>query len=218
MVPWFLADPHLGHGNIMLFGGRPDNWGDKICKGVSIIPSKDVLYVVGDFLWRKDSEWAEKFFASCKCKVILIKGNHDKGTDYHYYKLGFDAVCEVMMIIRFGIKIWLSHMPLDPSKLEPGDINFHGHFHNNPPERWEPRLTDRLTDQHYLITCEDNYYQPVKLTQKVINTDAFKTMSKGRREDILRFQAMDPEENHLRWETLIKKRREDEKVSKNADV
>ena len=59
----------------------------------------------------------------------------------------------------------LSHVPaiMNEAEIERGLINVFGHFHNNGPERWEPKYKERITPNHYLLSLEEVNYVPVSL-------------------------------------------------------
>ena len=62
MANYYIADLHLGHANIIRFDNRPfadltemhdiilNNWNSRVT-------GNDTVYVIGDFIWAKESEW-----------------------------------------------------------------------------------------------------------------------------------------------------------------
>jgi calcineurin-like phosphoesterase family protein len=78
------ADLHLGHDNIRRHCKRPfdsvlemdealiANWN-------SVVSRNDLVYVVGDFAWKNPN----KYLARLQGKKILIRGNHDRGSEEH---------------------------------------------------------------------------------------------------------------------------------------
>ena len=79
----FTSDLHFGHENVIRFDGRPfstveemDNelirrWNEKVAPG-------DLVYVLGDFIWKSRNDDAAELIRSLHGQIILIKGNHDR--------------------------------------------------------------------------------------------------------------------------------------------
>ena len=79
----FTSDLHFGHENVIRFDGRPfstveemDNelirrWNEKVAPG-------DLVYVLGDFIWKSRNDDAAELIRSLQGQIILIKGNHDR--------------------------------------------------------------------------------------------------------------------------------------------
>ena len=78
---YYIADLHLGHENVIRFDNRPfenttemnqrilENWNDRVTKD-------DTVYILGDFIWAKESEWMT-YLPSFRGNKVLIRGNHD---------------------------------------------------------------------------------------------------------------------------------------------
>lgn len=59
---YYISDLHIGHTNAISFDGRPfanidemnntiiGNWNSRVQKN-------DTVYILGDFIWAKESEW-----------------------------------------------------------------------------------------------------------------------------------------------------------------
>lgn len=62
MTNFYISDLHIGHENILRFDNRPfanvnemnnkliENWNARV-------RSDDTVYILGDFIWAKESEW-----------------------------------------------------------------------------------------------------------------------------------------------------------------
>lgn len=162
MNHYLVSDLHLGHTEMSKHCNRPPNFEEKIIKNLSFMGCKDVLYNLGDLAFTGSEHWIEKYMNANEAKKILVLGNHDKHSLTRYYRMGFDFVCHEIVLRIFGKNILLSHIPKDV-KDRRIDINIFGHFHNNPKERWEPYLVDRLCDKHKLLSIEEQDYRPVNL-------------------------------------------------------
>ena len=154
---WITTDTHMDHEAIANYCNRPDDYNERIIRGLSDLQWDDVLIHLGDVAFSDAGE--RKYLGNIPCKKWLVKGNHDKNYTYHL-GLGWDWVGEEMLLYRFGKWIRFSHMP-KPIGIE--DIQFHGHFHNNPLIRCEPYLTEILTVKHKLLIIEDMDYRPATL-------------------------------------------------------
>ena len=80
---FFTSDLHFGHTNVITFDKRPfssveemdkeliKRWNKKVEKG-------DLVYVLGDMIWKSSNNDAENLIKSLNGQIILIKGNHDR--------------------------------------------------------------------------------------------------------------------------------------------
>ena len=80
---FFTSDLHFGHENALQFDKRPfvsveemdaeliRRWNTKVGKG-------DLVYVLGDMIWKSRKGEAEQIIRSLNGQIILIKGNHDR--------------------------------------------------------------------------------------------------------------------------------------------
>ena len=80
---FFTSDLHFGHENAIRFDNRPfktveemdaelvRRWNAKVGKG-------DLVYVLGDMIWKSGNGQAEQLIKSLNGQIILIKGNHDR--------------------------------------------------------------------------------------------------------------------------------------------
>lgn len=79
----FTGDLHFGHENVIRFDGRPfanveemneeliSRWNNKVGKG-------DLVYILGDLIWRTENDSAPELLKKLNGTKILIKGNHDR--------------------------------------------------------------------------------------------------------------------------------------------
>jgi len=164
---WVTTDTHFGHEKIIKIGDRPKNYEQLMLNGLERIKENDVLIHLGDFAFENEEGWTEKFLSSLKGKAWLVKGNHDKRSDFWYLGKGWDFVGRSLTLKRFGKKILFSHMPQAWSGQF--DLNIFGHFHNNNHRCWEEWLIERITpDKHYLLAQEEQNYVPIPL-KSIVN-------------------------------------------------
>lgn len=79
----FTSDLHFGHENVINFDDRPFStvdemdtelirrWNNKVNPG-------DLVYVLGDMIWKTKNDDAPGLIKSLNGQIILIKGNHDR--------------------------------------------------------------------------------------------------------------------------------------------
>ena len=83
MALYALGDPHLSFASekpMDVFGGRWENYVDKLREGLSVLREEDVLVLCGDLSWAMSlDEAAEdfRFLDSFPGVKLLVKGNHD---------------------------------------------------------------------------------------------------------------------------------------------
>ena len=86
---------------------------------------------------------------------ILCRGNHDVEKDYFYKDIGFDIVCDICVIGQ----VVFSHKPI---KVEPDQINIHGHLHT---EKW----SEYDDANHINAYTPDFYKHPLSITEILHN-------------------------------------------------
>lgn len=153
MESFFIADPHLGHKNIVL---GTSEWEDKsACRQFETLEQhdsllldninktvgqKDRLYILGDFVFGgKDNIPIYRDRIVCE-DVILIRGNHD----LHMYKNSvvfhkgkyinvntlFSNVYDMLDLKIGKTKIVLCHYPIYSwHRFSKGALHLYGHVH-----------------------------------------------------------------------------------------
>jgi calcineurin-like phosphoesterase family protein len=145
-MKFFTADPHLGHGKVMV-GPRGNNFSDieewnnhfiGQCK--RLVKSSDELFIIGDLSMERPELW-RKYLPK---QTWLIHGNHD----------GSDAKCRhafgnrfrYVMMTKIGDakhECWLSHYPhaFWPGSHK-GSYHLFGHVHDQRSDtldEWMPQ-------------------------------------------------------------------------------
>jgi len=170
----FTSDQHFGHANVIRFCDRPfadademnaamiANWNEKVT-------NRDVVYIVGDLMFRLANE-PETILRQLHGKKHLIIGNHDKSwipkVDLSRW---FDSAEHYRIIATGGGKITLCHYPMMSFGSR---LMVHGHIHNNKPESYWPLL--RTMDNALNASVEINGYAPVTLDELIENNRKFK--------------------------------------------
>jgi len=173
---WITTDTHFGHANMVAYCGRPVDFSERILANLHFLQPEDTLIHLGDICIGGDAYWHEKL-SGIHCRKILVKGNHDNKSNSWYLSHGWDFVCNSFTLTISGKKVVFSHQP---QCLADNDFNIHGHFHNqlNRLKRREWVVADEekrnhynlktLTINHINISLEGTKYQPVLLTNKLL--------------------------------------------------
>ena len=113
MANYYIADLHLGHANVIRFDNRPfadltemhntilDNWN-------KTVTGNDTVYILGDFVWAKESEWPF-WVEPLAGKKVLITGNHDPKQFSAATKRLFQDIKDYKDIPDNGRRVLLCH-------------------------------------------------------------------------------------------------------------
>ena len=176
---FFTSDNHFGHERVIQFDGRPFSsveemdaemirrWNAKVGKG-------DLVYVLGDMIWKTRSDEAPNLIKSLNGQIILIKGNHDRFLHNAKAKnalAGIKDYDDICVTLEDGTKrrCILSHyfIPMYNGHRYQA-IHLHGHSHFTEEADIEIDIADRLNNQGfhteiYNVGCMYWNYEPVTL-------------------------------------------------------
>lgn len=156
---WIISDTHFNHQKLEEWGGRSDDWQEKLWQGLWDIPAEDVLIHLGDICIGDDSKVHHEL-SLVRCKMILVRGNHDKKSAQWYMEHGWDFVCDGLELLFHGHYLFLSHRPQRPDRYI--TQNIHGHTHGNL-HRSEEYFDFYNKDYHKDISPEIVGYKPIRL-------------------------------------------------------
>ncbi len=136
MANFYISDTHIEHENVIRFDQRPftstkemwrvirDNWNNAVT-------NDDTVYIIGDFIWAKETEWAY-YLMQLNGKKVLIRGNHDPKEFSRDTKRHFLQIKEYLEITDRGRHVILSHYPILSHKgsYNPDCYMLYGHVHN----------------------------------------------------------------------------------------
>ncbi len=154
---WVIADTHFGHEKLVEKGFRPNGFEEIIFRKLKVVDKDDVLIHLGDFCWRNDEHWLKRF-EEVNGKKWLVRGNHDKKSNFYYLEHGFDFVVDEIGMNIFGKMILFTHAPMNIYRY---DLNIHGHLHDFSGKRMK-ESKNVLTNKHILVKMEHEY-KPVTL-------------------------------------------------------
>lgn len=152
-----ISDSHFGHRKMTEWSLRPEDYNERIWKGLDSLPEDSILIHLGDITMGMDKLVHDKL-QGYKFKKWLVRGNHDNNSVTWYVSHGWDSVCDEMVLEMFGHKILLSHMPMP--KREGITKNIHGHLHGGR-SRMRPPFYDE--SYHFEVCPEVIGYYPAKL-------------------------------------------------------
>lgn len=183
---YYISDTHFGHKGVINFDQRPfsnieemeailiANWNNKVT-------NQDIVYILGDFCFEKESEWL-RLLNQLKGKKVLIKGNHDLKNMSSSLKNKFQDIKDYKEIDdrldNENVKVILSHYPIPFYKKDYSNKVYHlyGHLHNTIEEMYMQKFRKIIlsTDdrdissnkcQFYNCWCGFYNYAPVTLKE-----------------------------------------------------
>lgn len=181
MKTFFTSDLHFGHENVIEFDGRPWNtveemneelikrWNNKVEKG-------DIVYVLGDLIWKTMTNDAASLIKRLNGQIILIKGNHDRFLHNAAAKKAlagvkdYDDIC-VALDDGSTRRCILSHyfIPFYNGHRHKA-IHLHGHSHTTDEYYMELGITQAINSKGYELEiynvgCMHWNYEPVTLDE-----------------------------------------------------
>lgn len=178
---FFTSDLHFGHEKVIRFDNRPFNtveemdeemikrWNAKVGKG-------DIVYVLGDFIWKAATNEAVSIIRRLNGQIILIKGNHDRFLHNAAAKkalAGIKDYDDICVTLEDGTtrRCILSHyfIPFYNGHRYQA-IHLHGHSHFTEESAEEVRITTELNEKGYdlkiyNVGCMYWNYTPVTLDE-----------------------------------------------------
>lgn len=187
---FFTSDLHFGHENVIRFDNRPfetveemdaeliRRWNAKVGKG-------DLVYVLGDMIWKTRNSDAETLIRSLNGQIILIKGNHDRFLHNAKAKNAlagvkdYDDIC-VKLEDDTDRRVVLCHyyIPFYNGHRWQA-VHLHGHSHNSEEYTIEESIKQKLRDdgfdtRSYNVGCMHWDYDPVTLDEILDKYDSKK--------------------------------------------
>lgn len=178
---FFTGDQHFGHENVIRFDNRPyssveemdealiNKWNNKVAPG-------DIVYVLGDLIWKTKNGTADDLLKKLNGQKILMKGNHDRFLHNAKVKKALAGIKDHDLItveLKDGTKkqVFICHYftPLYPSHFY-GGIHLHAHSHITAEHTEELRIAKELNERGFLneiynVGCMHWNYEPVTLDE-----------------------------------------------------
>ena len=183
---FFTSDLHFGHENVLRFDNRPfasveemdaelvRRWNEKVGKG-------DLVYVLGDLIWKSRNGDAHNLIRSLNGQIILIKGTHDR---FHHTAQAKAALAgikdydDICVTLEDGSvrRCILSHyfIPFYNGHRHQA-IHLHGHSHFTDEADLELKMATELNEsgfknEIYNVGCMYWDYAPVTLAEILSQT------------------------------------------------
>ena len=178
---FFTGDLHFGHKNVLTFDNRPfatvdemdaeliRRWNNKVGKG-------DLVYVLGDLIWKSRNNDAPALIKSLNGQIILIKGNHDRFLHNSKAKAAlagikdYDDICVTLedgtqrrvIVSHYFIPMYIGHRY--------NAIHLHAHSHFSDEADFEIDFAEQLNrmgckNEIYNVGCMYWNYEPVTLDE-----------------------------------------------------
>ena len=133
---YYISDLHIGHKNVIEFDGRPFTDENEMLEALvanwnARVRDKDTVYILGDFIWGKESGWAD-VVRRFRGKKVLIRGNHDPKTFTPETAARFAGIYDYLEITDAPYKVVLCHYPLLAyvHDFSAKGVMVYGHVHN----------------------------------------------------------------------------------------
>lgn len=182
---FFTSDLHFGHENAIRFDNRPfktveEMDAELVRKWNSKVGKSDLVYVLGDMIWKSRNGDAEQLIRSLNGQIILIKGNHDRFLHNAKAKnalAGVKDYDDICVTLEDGTKrrCILSHgfFPMYYGHRHQA-IHLHGHSHQTEESVFEFMIQSLLREQGltpeiYNVGCMYWNYEPVTLDEILSN-------------------------------------------------
>lgn len=183
---FFTSDLHFGHENVIRFDNRPfssiEEMDEELIKRWNAKVGKDdLVYVLGDLIWKSRNDDAPAILNSLNGQKYLIKGNHDRFL--HNAKAvqalaGVNDYADICIPLEDGTtkRCILSHyfIPMYVGSRY-GAIHLHGHSHKSKEAEIELQIARLLADEEipnriYNVGCMYWNYAPVTLDEILANS------------------------------------------------
>ena len=135
---WCCSDLHFFHTNIIKYCERPfataEEMNNTLLKNCLACVGPDDILLIGGDITMSNLDGTNALLRAIPGYKINVLGNHD--THKHQrLKLAVDETVACLEFNYQGGSIFVSHYPVSESVLAPGEVNLHGHIHNNalPP-------------------------------------------------------------------------------------
>lgn len=178
---FFTGDLHFGHERMIAYDNRPFGTVEEMDRELirrwnAKVGKEDLVYVLGDMIWKSHGGDAASLIRSLNGRIILIRGNHDRFLHNAEAKAAladvkdYDDVCVTLEDGRKKRCI-LSHyfIPLYNGHWQHA-IHLHAHSHFTEEADYEVDFAERLNaegfpNEIYNVGCMYWNYEPVTLDE-----------------------------------------------------
>lgn len=172
MARFYISDTHFGHANIIKYDKRPfkdvDEMNSEMIKRWnSVVAPGDTVYILGDFCWKKESEWYD-IVQQLTGNKVLIRGNHDLKQMPGKLLKYFQDVKDIKTIHDGDYEVVMCHYPLlfYPHAYQKNTIMLCGHVHLTRECFWLETFRDTMR------VFQDKYNEAGGSAARIINVGA----------------------------------------------
>lgn len=132
MANYFTSDWHLGHKVIIKYRKQfstIEEHDEAIFKEMDKLKKRDILYIIGDFLF--DCDNFENYLlriSKYPFRIKLVMGNHDS---LKLYSQTIAKNIEIQLPLFSYKNNWITHCPIHPKEIRGRDKIIHGHLHGD---------------------------------------------------------------------------------------
>ena len=132
----YISDLHLGHKNVLAYDNRPFATIEEHDKYIieqwnKTVNNDDTVYILGDFIWKKESEWYD-IVSQLNGNKVLIRGNHDPKKMSAKTKSLFHYITDYDEIKDEDRNVVLCHFPITTfNRHFYGQYHLYGHVHTS---------------------------------------------------------------------------------------
>lgn len=134
---YYISDLHIGHANAINLDQRPFKDLDEMNEAIftnwnARVRADDTVYILGDFIWKKESEWAH-YIAPLTGNKVLIRGNHDPKEFSSTTKRLLQSITNLKEIVDGDRHVVMCHypMPFFRNGFSPSTYMLYGHVHKS---------------------------------------------------------------------------------------
>jgi len=135
-MKYYISDLHIGHANVIDFDNRPFADLDEMFNTIlsnwnKVVENKDTVYILGDFIWKKETEWYD-IVKQFNGEKVLVRGNHDPKQFSHKTRSLFQNITDYLETHDNGRKVICCHFPMLSFKGDYMNDTYmlYGHVHN----------------------------------------------------------------------------------------
>lgn len=165
---YFSSDWHLGHRNILKYRSQfktIEEHDNAIFDNLSKLNKRDVLFIIGDFLFDCDDydNYIERL-SKFPCRIKLVLGNHCSRKLYEEKRL---PNLELQLPLFSYKNMWISHCPIHPQEIRNRYGCIHGHLHSDIVMKLEESDYNQwefIEDERYFnVNLDNNDFEFVPL-------------------------------------------------------
>jgi len=131
---------------------------DHVIEKILSLGKRDILFVLGDFLFDgKHYDEYIKRLSEKKCRIKLIMGNHDS------LKLYKEDIIEVQLPLFSYKEKWVTHCPIHPDELRGRIGCVHGHLHLEHVQKVSHQSYKIKDERYFNVNLDVNDYQFIEL-------------------------------------------------------